>query len=188
MSLAVLTRCVMPRPVLLSVAAFLVLAPGTALSAQSPESTQARDSSQPAASNSATAEPLSGKKVWTNDDVSGLHTDPAISTFRPTGAATRPAKALASAPKRNAAWYRDQISKLQAKIPPIDAQMAALQAAIDGKPTGDARKSTRPYSVRVDDWSAERDELGKKRDEIVSKISDLQDEARRSGVPANELP
>jgi hypothetical protein len=66
--------------------------------------------------------------------------------------------------------------------------MTALQAAIDGKPTGDARKSTRPYSVRVDDWSAERDELGKKRDEIVSKISDLQDEARRSGVPANELP
>ena len=66
--------------------------------------------------------------------------------------------------------------------------MAALQAAIDGKPTGDARKSTRPYSVRVDDWSAERDELGKKRDEIAAKISDLQDEARRNGVPANALP
>jgi hypothetical protein len=178
----------MPRPVLLSVAAFLVLAPATALSAQSPESTQARDSSQPAASNSATAEPLSGKKVWTNDDVSGLRADPAISTFRSTTAPTRPAKALASGPKKSAAWYRDQIAKLQAKIPPIDAQMAALQAAIDGKPTGDARKSTRPYSVRVDDWSAERDELGKKRDEITGKISDLQDEARRNGVPANALP
>jgi hypothetical protein len=177
----------MPRPVLLSVAAFLVLAPATALNAQSSEPAPARDSSQPAASNSATAEPLSGKKVWTNDDVSGLRADP-ISTFRSTTAPTRPAKAAASGPKKSAAWYRDQISKLQAKIPPIDAQMAALQAAIDGKPTGDARKSTRPYSVRVDDWSAERDELGKKRDEIVSKISDLQDEARRSGVPANELP
>lgn len=178
----------MPRPVLLSVAAFLVLAPATALSAQSSEATQARDSSQPTASNSATAEPATGKKVWTNDDVSGFLTDPAISTFRSTTAPTRPAKPLASGPKKSAAWYRDQISKLQAKIPPIDAQMAALQAAIDGKPTGDARKSTRPYSVRLDDWSAERDQLGKQRDEITAKIADLQDEARRNGVPANALP
>jgi len=178
----------MPRPVLLSLAAFLALAPAAVLNAQSSESTQARDSSQPAASNSATAEPLSGKKVWTNDDVSSLRADPAISTFRSTSAPTRPAKTLTSGPKKSAAWYRDQISKLQAKIPPIDAQMAALQAAIDGKPTGDARKSTRPYSVRADDWSAERDQLGKKRDEITAQISDLQDEARRNGVPASALP
>jgi hypothetical protein len=178
----------MPRPVLLSLAALLVLTPAAVLNAQNSGSAQARDSSQPAASNSPTAEPLSGKKVWTNDDVSGLRADPAISTFRSAGAPTRPAKALASGPKKSAAWYRDQISKLQAKIPPIDAQMAALQAAIDGKPTGDARKSTRPYSVRVDDWSAERDQLGKKRGEITAQISDLQDEARRNGVPANALP
>jgi hypothetical protein len=178
----------MPRPVLLSLAALLVLAPAAALNAQTSESTPARDSSQPVASNSAAAEPLSGKKVWTNDDVSGLRADPAISTFRSTAAPTRAAKALALGPKKSAAWYRDQISKLQAKIPPIDAQMAALQAAIDGKPTGDARKSTRPYSVRLDDWSAERDQLGKQRDEITAKISDLQDEARRNGVPANALP
>ncbi len=179
----------MSRLVLLSFAAFLLLAPAGVLNAQNNESTQERDSSQStAASNSATAEPLSGKKVWTNDDVSGLRTDPAISTFRSTVAETRPAKVLVSGAKKSAAWYRDQISKLQAKIPPIDAQIAALQAAIDGKPAGDARKSTRPYSVRVDDWSAERDQLDKRRDEIVSKLSDLQDEARRSGVSANELP
>jgi hypothetical protein len=178
----------MPRPVLLSLAAFLVLAPAAVLKAQNSEPAQARDSSQPTASNSASAEAASGKKVWTNDDVSGLRADPAISTFRSTAAPTRAAKALALGPKKSAAWYRDQISKLQAKIPPIDAQMAALQAAIDGKPTGDARKSTRPYSVRVDDWSGERDQLGKKRDEITAQISDLQDEARRNGVPANALP
>jgi hypothetical protein len=178
----------MPRPVLLSLAAFLVLAPAAVLKAQNSEPAQARDSSQPTASNSASAEAASGKKVWTNDDVSGLRADPAISTFRSTAAPTRAAKALALGPKKSAAWYRDQISKLQAKIPPIDAQMAALQAAIDGKPTGDARKSTRPYSVRLDDWFAERDQLGKKRDEITAQISDLQDEARRNGVPANALP
>jgi hypothetical protein len=78
--------------------------------------------------------------------------------------------------------------RLQSKLPPLDEQIAELHAAIDGKPTGDARKSVRPYSVRLDSWAAELDQLNKKRADISDNITELRDEARRNGIPANALP
>jgi hypothetical protein len=177
----------MIRPLLIILwAVCFVPAVATPSGAQNTQSTESRDSSQPSAQSSAV--PPSEKKVWTNDDLSGLHNEVGNSSFSSNAASPRPMKMTAQTPKRSAAWYRDQISKLQAKIPPLDEQMAELQAAIDGKPTGDAKKSVRPYSVRADDWSAELDQLAKNRQEILEKVSDLRDEARRNGIPANTLP
>ena len=68
------------------------------------------------------------------------------------------------------------------------AQIAQLQSAIDGKPTGDAKSSQRPRGVKADDWSVEMQELQKKRDGILDQISALKDQARHHGVPANALP
>jgi hypothetical protein len=67
-------------------------------------------------------------------------------------------------------------------------EIGELQGAIAGKPTGDGKKSARPYSVRSADWSEQIDQLIKKRDEITTKIAELEDKAHRSGVPANALP
>jgi hypothetical protein len=93
-----------------------------------------------------------------------------------------------NAKNRDAKWYRDQIARLQAKLPPLDAQIAELQAAIDGKPTGDAVKSTRPRGVKADSWPNELVALQKKRDDTAAQIAALQDEARHNGVAPNTLP
>jgi hypothetical protein len=145
----------------------------------------AESSSQ--ASSTAPAQPTA-KKVWTNDDVSGLQDTPAISTFTEPNAKAAKTGAKPAPKGRGAKWYQDQIAKLQAQIPPLDTQIADLQAAIEGKPTGDSKESTRPYGVKADQWPAELDQLQRKRGDIETHISTLEDEARHDGVPPNALP
>jgi hypothetical protein len=97
-------------------------------------------------------------------------------------------KPRATSKNHDPRWYQDQISKLQARIPPLDKQIAELQAALDGKPTGDAKRSTRPTGVKTDDWSRELADLQKKREDTLAQISALQDQARHNGVATNALP
>ena len=130
-----------------------------------------------------------GKKVWTNEDVDGLHDGSPISTFK--SADGKPAAHNARPVPRNgkdAKWYRDQIARLQAQIPPIDKQITELQDAIQGKATGDGKESKRPYGVKADQWPFELDQLQKKRDDIELRIEALQDEARHNGIPPGALP
>lgn len=149
----------------------------------------AQDSTSATAATSSASSDKPTKKVWTNDDVPGLRAGPSISTS--VVASPKPAQPVAQKPGlkgRDAKWYRDQIAKLQVQLPPLDGQIAELQSALDGKPTGDAKSSQRPRGVKQDDWSLELAELQVKRDAILAKINALQDEARRNGVPDNALP
>jgi hypothetical protein len=60
-----------------------------------------------------------------------------------------------------------------------------LQATLNGT----AVNSTRHYSgTKIDDWHEELLQLQKQRDDVSAKIGALQDEARRNGVPANQIP
>jgi hypothetical protein len=155
---------------------------------QSTQQTQAAAPAQTKAQNSA-ADPSSQtpqKRVWTNEDLRSLDSHAGVSTVgRQTD---NTIKHVASAKNHDARWYQDQIAKLQAKIPALDRQIAELQAGLDGKPTGDAKKSVRPYGVKADDWSRELAELQKKRDDTITQISALQDQARHNGVAPNALP
>lgn len=127
------------------------------------------------------------KKVWTNDDVSDLRDHSPISTF--TGTNAKPAnprgQTAPTAKARDAKWYRDQILKLQAKIPPLDDKIHQLQAALDGKTVN----SVRTYgAVRADDWRDQLSRLQKQRNNISDKIAAIEDEARHNGVLPNTLP
>ena len=125
------------------------------------------------------------KKVWTNEDMSEVHKNSVISTFSATSSKPGNAKAAGNAKGGNAKQYQDQITKLQAKLPPLDEQIAELQATLNGT----AVNSTRHYSgTKIDDWHEELLQLQKQRDDVSAKISALQDEARRNGVPANQIP
>jgi hypothetical protein len=74
---------------------------------------------------------------------------------------------------------------LQEKLPPLDEQIAQLQAALNG----DTLNSTRHVGgAKIDDWHDELVRAQKQREDIVAKISALQDEARRNGVPPNLIP
>jgi hypothetical protein len=117
-----------------------------------------------------------------------LRDGPAISTFTEPNAGPARTGARPPSKARDAKWYQNQIAKLQAQIPPLDAQIDELQAAIEGKPTGNAKESTRPYGVKADQWPVELDQLQKKRNGIEAHISAFEDEARHNGVPPNALP
>jgi hypothetical protein len=131
----------------------------------------------------------SSSKVWTNDNIGsagdGLTPSPAAPGNKPVNA-SRPKPV--SMRGRNAKWYGDQIAALEARIPPIDAQIVELQSALDGKATGDGKTSQRPRYAKIDQWPAELKELQGRRQTIVEKIDGLRDEARHNGISTNTLP
>jgi hypothetical protein len=189
----------MNRRVLPIVAAFALTAAGATpahaqtQAAQSAQSSQAPALAQTTAQHSATNSPAPQtppKKVWTNDEMNALDPHAGVSTVGNSNAnSTTPgANPRAASKNYDPRWYQDQIARLQAKIPPLEKQIAELQAALDGKPTGDAKRSTRPTSVKTDDWSRELADLQKKREDTLAQISALQDQARHIGVAPNALP
>jgi chaperonin cofactor prefoldin len=101
---------------------------------------------------------------------------------KPTSTVNKPKP---NAKGKDAGWYRTQISKLQAQIPPLDEKISQLQAALNGQTV----TSTRQYGgTKPDDWRDELSRFQKQRDDIDTKIAALEDQARHDGVPENELP
>jgi hypothetical protein len=158
--------------------------------AATPNPSPAANSSAPAAAAATPAAPTT-KKVWTNEDMGDLRSGSTISTFQnksanQNGAARKAAPAVKNG---NANWYRAQITKLQAEIPPLDAKIAQLQSAIAGHSVNDPKTSSRPYGgVKPGDWQMQVNEYQQKREDLLTKISALQDQARHAGVPDNDIP
>jgi len=126
------------------------------------------------------------KKVWTNDDVVGLRADSRISSFsQPNANPAKNGAKPANSKGKDAAWYKNRISGLQAQLPKLDDQIGQLQAALDGETVNSVRKWG---GVKPDDWRVQLDALQKKRDSIQAEISALKDQARHDGVPADALP
>jgi len=151
-----------------------------------PASTTTAANTNATPSTTTTTAPAAAKKVWTNEDMSEVHRSNAISTFSATNNKPANSKPAGTAKgNKDAKQYQDQILKLQAKLPPLDEQISELQATLNG----DTVNSTRHYSgTKIDDWHEELLHLQKEREDITTKISQLQDEARRNGVPPNEIP
>jgi hypothetical protein len=148
--------------------------------AQSDSTVPAQNPSQSTAPASTSQPPP--KKVWTNDDIHSAKTPSSDSNARPVNAAAKPKP---NAKGKDAGWYRGQITKLQAQIPPLDEKISQLQAALNGQTVN----SPRQYGgTKPDDWRDELSRYQKQRDDIDTKIATLQDQARHDGVPENELP
>jgi hypothetical protein len=164
-----------------------------AAEAAPPAQAAAPSAAQPAAQDAPTppATPQTpAKKVWSNEDMKDLDPHAGVSTVgktdsKPARPAARPAT---NGQAHSADYYKQKIAKLQSQIPPLDAQIAELQAAIDGKPTGDAKESTRPAGVKFDSWANELAQFKKKRDDLAAQIAALQDEARHNGVAPKDIP
>jgi len=138
------------------------------------------------ATTSTTTTTAPAKKVWTNEDMGDVHKNSAISTF-----AAKSNKPVNNKPAGNANGnaaaknYQTQITRLQEKLPPLDEQISQLQAALNGDTVNSVRHVG---GAKIDDWRDELARLQKQREDIVAKISALQDEARSKGVPANQIP
>jgi peptidoglycan hydrolase CwlO-like protein len=154
---------------------------------QTPPPTPAQPAAQDSAAPPATPQPPA-KKVWSNDDMKDFDPHSGVSTVGKLN--TNPAKSgsRSSSAIHDPQWYKNKIAQLQAQVPPLEKQIAELQAAIDGKPTGDAAQSTRPSGVKFDSWANELAQFQKKRDDLLAQIAALQDDARHNGVPAKDIP
>lgn len=151
-----------------------------------PPAAQSQDPAPSTSPTSPVAQPAA-KKVWTNDDVSDLHANSVISTLgdssaKPVKTAVKPAP---SSKNKGAAWYRNQITKLQEQLPPIDQKISDLQTVINGGQVNEVRHYG---GNKIDDWHDELARLQTQREGIVAKISALQDEARHNGVSPNDIP
>jgi len=132
----------------------------------------------------ATAQPPA-KKVWTNDDVGELRRDSTISTFKsPTAKPVKSGAKTANVDGKTR-WYQNQITRLQAQLPPIEDKMGQLQAALNGQTVNTVRTWG---GVKPDDWRVELANLQKKHDDIDAQIATLKDQARHDGVSPNALP
>jgi uncharacterized protein YukE len=139
------------------------------------------------AGTSAAPNPTPTKRVWTNEDMGDLHQNSSISTF--SGSGNKPTKTsektAPAATNKDAKRYQDQIATLRAKLPDLDDKISQLKGVMNG----DTVQSTRTYGgARIDDWHEELLKLQKQRDDIETRISSLQDEARHKGVPENQIP
>jgi len=151
---------------------------------------QAAQSGQPAQADSPGAPQPAPKKVWTNDELTSLDPHEGVSSVGTDSASPSRRAAPAKGPVKmhDAKWYQTQIGRLEAKIPPLNTQIAVLQSALDGTPTGDGRESARPRGVKADSWAAELADIQKKRDDTLAQIGALEDQARHDHVASNKLP
>ena len=173
-----------PHPARFSFAAFAILLFALGATSATRAQTTSAPAQTPAPAQSQPQTPQ--KKVWTNDNLSGSHSQPndtsGSAQQNSNSSSTAPAKAKS---KKDAKWYHDQIAKLQAQIPPLDKTMAELQAALDGKTLNEPLHYG---GNRIGDWKEQLQRLQTKRQDTLDKIASLEDEARHNGVPANEIP
>jgi len=164
-----------------------ILAPG--LRAQQNDSAAQNPPSAQAAPDTTAAPPQSAapeKKVWTNEEMSKMDPHSGVSTVGKEDHSAPSAKP--GGVRRDAKWYQSEILKLQEKVTALDKQIAEIDAALAGNPTGDQKKSARPTGVKSDDLHDKRSRFKFQRDDLLDKIAALQDEARHNGVDPNQLP
>jgi len=121
------------------------------------------------------------KKVWTNDDF-----DPhAAGAPKPAMAAKpKPAKTKPAAGK-NANFYQTQIASLNKQIAGIDQQIASYQAALNGE--AQPNPGLQEFHLRRGDWQGEIQKLTQQKQDLLGKVSALEDEARHNGIEPGQL-
>jgi hypothetical protein len=179
-------------------AAFLCLYAGAARARQSPAAAPSGSASQstpqtPAATAPPAAEPASGaanapttktKKVWTNEEVSGMS-----STISVVGDG-RNSKAKAAPQAPPDAQYintvRKQLEKLRGQMAEADKQLAVLKDFSEGEPVSTAdREFHKNYGNQPIQQQIEG--LQTKKKDLQSQIDALLDEARKKGVEPGQL-
>ena len=120
------------------------------------------------------------KKVWTNDDMSELHANSALSVV---GTQKRKTQLTYYYPNPGQSeymvkMYRQQIDQLQAQADSIDKQIANLHDAMNGK-TVDSSRNYDPWGGKQGDWNSQIDQLQKNRDNVLKQIDAVQDQIRK---------
>jgi hypothetical protein len=128
------------------------------------------------------------KKVWTNDEVSGVGGDGAISVVgkagggdaNPPSNSDQKSAAGSSAREKQAATYRDRIHQLNNQLETIDKKISELRnfKADNSSPSGGIDMHHGYYMTPMEDQVKQ---LEDKKKQIQPQIDALQDQARKNG-------
>ena len=131
-----------------------------------------------------------GGKVYTNDDLAAAHAAPASTSTGAVSTASAPAPAPTADPalrwRRDAKSRRDAIASAETRIAAIQARLDLLMADRDPTNVMDPNRLQTVEAEKVKaraELDAAKDELAKARQALV----DLEEEARKAGVPAGWL-
>lgn len=156
---------------------------------------------QPPQKPEAPAPAKKAKKVWTNDDLEALRYTARVSTASSETPPAPPADESAAAEETPAAGetpapseqkedpaekLRKRLEPLRVELDSIDAQLRSLrQARSSGRTTAGGIDVTKtPGGMNTDDQIAL---LGKRRADLLRQIADIEDEARRAGIPPGSI-
>jgi hypothetical protein len=157
-------------------AAFSAAAQSTDSSSSAPPA-QSKDSAKP-------ADAAKPKKVWTNDNLSGVGGVVSV-----VGEARSKTKPVSSKPVNSGyvASVRKQIEKLQGQIEDIDKQLVDLKNFSEGEPSTSASGIKLNKSYQREPIEVQMRALQDKKKELQGKIDALLDEARKKGVEPGQL-
>ncbi|HXW17471.1 MAG TPA: hypothetical protein VEJ39_04170 [Candidatus Acidoferrales bacterium] len=119
------------------------------------------------------------KKVWTNDDFGAHAANSASKKPKPAKPEAKPAKG------KSGAYYRSQIQKLNSQIADLDTKIATYRAALNGE--AQANAALQQYHMRAADWPAEIANLTQQKQDLLAKITAIEDQARHDGIEPGEL-
>ncbi len=118
-------------------------------------------------------------KIWTNDDVYTLHSNPGVSVIGKPTPQNASTTSKVYSQQKDPAWYRKQIESLRAEIDKLDPQIAKLQAFLSGEIINDPNTMHRKMVPTPQD---QLKQLQAKRQADETKIEDLLDRARHNGI------
>ncbi|HEX3543585.1 MAG TPA: hypothetical protein VHT31_03585 [Candidatus Acidoferrum sp.] len=185
------------------VTAAILLCSGMSLRAgqSSSSGSQATSEAKPAVQSSGSAAETTteksktkSKKVWTNDEISGVGGDGAISVVGKAGAAGSKAPSNnfqeittgSSARDQQAAVYRDRLHKLNIQLEMINKKIAELRnfKAENSSPSGGINMHQRYDMTPVEEQVKELEE---KRKHVQGQIEAIEDQARKNGFEPGQL-
>jgi hypothetical protein len=158
------------------------VAPESSYGQAQPVTANQQPASSSAPSSQAQAAPIPNAKpakVWTNDDVDTLHSNPGVSVIGKPAPQNASATSKVYSQQKDPAWYRKQIESLRAEIDKLDPQIAKLQAFLSGEIISD------PPTMHHKLVPTPQDQLKQmqaKRQADETKIEDLLDRARHNGI------
>jgi len=136
------------------------------------------------------------KRVWTNEGLEDLRGQSRVSVVGQSSAANTNPASPKTGPSARAAreadkfndpeWYRAQLKPLRAQLENIELEMRKLRRfqANDTSPEGGLVMGGR-YSMTSPDKQIE--DLEKRRGEVQNRIEELEDQARRNGIPPGAI-
>jgi hypothetical protein len=134
------------------------------------------------------------KKVWTNEEVSNVGGDGAISVVGKPGGGdsnrspnnSQKNAAILSAKYKQAAPYRDRLRKLNNQLEATDKKISELRNfnGDNGSPSGGINMHQRYDRTPIDEQIKELEE---KKKEIKAQIEAVEDQARKNGFEAGQL-